>query len=119
MSEANTMLSFVILQMMQNAQCYHNIRISESRVIAQRLRVAHDESSPASVRPFGRSNTSWIDVEPEIIDVWKPWQYLCRTTSNIDDLITSFCPDVAANKLATQRVSANGVLPQVVEQGDL
>jgi hypothetical protein len=72
MSEADTMLSFVILQVMQNAEPYHNIRISESRVIPKRLSVTDHESSPASVHPFGRSDTSSIDVEAEIIDLWKP-----------------------------------------------
>jgi hypothetical protein len=72
MSEADTMLGFVILQVMQNAEPYHNIRTAESRVIPKRLGVPDHESSPASVHPFGRSNTSWIDVEPEIIDLWKP-----------------------------------------------
>jgi len=72
MSEADAMLSFVILQVMQNAKSYHNIRISESRVIPKRLGVTDHERSPVSVHPFGRSDTSWIDVEAEIIDPWEP-----------------------------------------------
>jgi hypothetical protein len=44
MSEADTMRS-VIAQVMQNAESYHDIRISESRVIPKRLRVADNESS--------------------------------------------------------------------------
>jgi hypothetical protein len=72
MSEADTMLSFVILQVMQNAESYHNIRISESRVIPKRLGVTDHKSSAASVHPFGRSDTSRIDVEAEIIHLWKP-----------------------------------------------
>jgi hypothetical protein len=72
MSEAHTMLSFVILQVMQNAESYHNICISESRIIPKRLGVTDHESSPASVHAFRRSDTSWIDVEAEIMDLWKP-----------------------------------------------
>jgi hypothetical protein len=72
MSEADTMLSFVIVQMMQNAESYHNIRVSESRVIPERLGVTDHEGSPPSVHPVSRSDTSWIDVEAEIIDLWKP-----------------------------------------------
>ena len=60
-SEADTMRS-VIAQVMQNAESYNDIRISESRVIPKRLRVADNESSLVSVGPFGRSNTSTIDV---------------------------------------------------------
>ncbi len=51
MSEADTMRSVVIAQVMQNAESYHDIRISESRVVPKRLRVADHESSLASVRP--------------------------------------------------------------------
>jgi hypothetical protein len=72
MSEANTMLSFVIVQVMQNAEPDHNIRVSESRVIPKRLGVPDHEGSPVSVYPFGRDDTSWIDVEADIIDLWKP-----------------------------------------------
>lgn len=72
MSEADTMRSVVIAQVMQNAETYHDIRISESRIVPKRLRVADHESSLASVRPFGGSNTSTIDVESEVIDIWEP-----------------------------------------------
>jgi hypothetical protein len=72
MREADTMLSFIIRQVMQNAESYHNIRISESRIIPKRLGVTDHESSPASVHPFGRSDTRWIDVEAKIIDLRKP-----------------------------------------------
>jgi hypothetical protein len=72
MSEADTMFSFLISQVMQNSEPYNNIRISESRVIPKRLGVTDHESSPARVQSFGRGDTSWIDVEAEIIDLWKP-----------------------------------------------
>jgi len=72
MNEADTMRSVVIAQVMQNAESYHDIRISESRVIPKRLRVADNESSLVSVGPFGRSNTSTIDVESEVLDIWEP-----------------------------------------------
>jgi hypothetical protein len=52
-SEADTMFSFLISQVMQNAESYNNIRISESRVIPKRLGVTDHESSPARVHPFG------------------------------------------------------------------
>jgi hypothetical protein len=56
------MCRICVFQVMQNAESYHDIRISESRVIPRRLRVADNESSLVSVGPFGRSNTSTIDV---------------------------------------------------------
>jgi hypothetical protein len=71
MSEADTMLSFVIPQVMQNAEPYHNVRISESGVLPKRLRVP-DYKGSLGVRAFGGSDTSWIDVEPDVIDLWKP-----------------------------------------------
>ena len=58
MSEADTMRSVLIAQVMQNAESYHDIRISESRVIPKRLRVADYESSLVTVRPFSGSNIS-------------------------------------------------------------
>ena len=72
MSEVDTMLSILITQVMQNAESYNNIRISKSRVVSKGLRVADYESSPASMRPLGGSDTSRINIEPEVIDVWKP-----------------------------------------------
>src|SRR5262249_36116499 len=72
MSEVDTMLSVVIPQVMQDTEGYHNIRISKSRVVAKRRRVAGYERSPVSMRPFGRSDTSRINIKPEVIDVWKP-----------------------------------------------
>src|SRR5262249_31358845 len=110
------MLSIVITQMMQNAEPYHNVRISKSRVVAKRRRVADDENSLASVHPFGGCDTSRINIEPDVIDVGKPRQYLCRTTSNIDDLIARFGSDMALNEPPTQRVSSNGVLKQIVQK---
>jgi len=72
MSEADAMFSFLISQVMQNSESYNNIRISESRVIPKRFGITDHESSPARVRPFGRGDASWINVEAEIIDLWKP-----------------------------------------------
>jgi hypothetical protein len=71
------------------------------------------------MHPFGRGDTSWINVEAEIIDLWKPRQYLRRTTSDIDDLITRFGSDMMSNKLLTQGISPNGVLQQVVKERNL
>jgi hypothetical protein len=116
MCELDAMLSIVITQMMQNAESYHNVRISKSRVVAKRRRVADYESSFASMRSFGGSDTSRINVESEVIDVWKPRQYLCRAAPNIDDLIARFCSDMALNEPPTQRVSSNGVLEQIVQK---
>ena len=78
MGEADTMRSVVIAQVMQNAESYHDIRISESRVVPKRLRVADHESSLASVGAFGGSNISTIDIEFEVLDVRELWEYLCR-----------------------------------------
>jgi hypothetical protein len=72
MSKVDTMRSVVIIQVMQNAESYDDIRVSKSRVVPKRVRVADYESSLASVPPFGGSDTSTIDIEPEVIDVWKP-----------------------------------------------
>ena len=72
MSKANTMRGFVIIQVMQDAQPYDNICVSEARVLPKRLGIADHESPPASVRPFGRIDTSCVDVEAEVIDAWKP-----------------------------------------------
>ena len=66
------MCSVVIAQVMQNAESYHDIRISESRVIPKRLRVADYESSLVTVRPFSGSNIIGIDVEPQVFDVREP-----------------------------------------------
>jgi len=71
-SEADAVLSFVVVQVVQNAESYHNISISKSQVVAKRRRVADYESSLASMRPFGGSDTSMINIEPEVIDFWKP-----------------------------------------------
>ena len=60
--EAEAMCRICVFQVMQNAESYHYIGISESRVISKRLRVADNEGSLVSVGPFGRSNTSTIDV---------------------------------------------------------
>ena len=73
MSEAETMHSAVVVQVMQNAKSYHDIRISESRVIPKRLRVADYERPLVTVLTFGRSNIRWVDVEPQIFDVREPW----------------------------------------------
>ena len=72
MSEADTVLGFIVPQVMQNAESHHNIRISKTRVIPKALGVANYERSLASVSPFGGSDTGRIDVEPKVIDVWKP-----------------------------------------------
>jgi hypothetical protein len=72
MSELDTILGVVITQVMQNAEAYHNIRISKSRVVTKRHRVADYEGSLVSVCPFGGSDTSMINIEPEVIDFWKP-----------------------------------------------
>jgi hypothetical protein len=72
MSEADTMRSVVIVQVMQNAEAYHDIRISESRVVPKRLRIAEYKSSLAAVPPFGGSNISTIDIESEVLDIWEP-----------------------------------------------
>ena len=72
MSEADAVLGFVVSQVMQNAGSYHNIRISETRIMPKSLGVANYERSLASVGPFGGSDTSRIDVESKVIDVWKP-----------------------------------------------
>jgi hypothetical protein len=71
MSEADAVLGFVVSQVMQNAESYHNIRISETRIMPKSLGVNY-ERSLASVGPFGGSDTSRIDVESKVIDVWKP-----------------------------------------------
>ena len=78
MGEADTMRSVVIVQVMQNAEAYHDARISESRVVPKRLRIAEYKSPLAAVPPFGGSNISTIDIEFEVLDVRELWEYLCR-----------------------------------------
>jgi hypothetical protein len=73
MSEADAVSSVVIVQVMQNAESYHDISISESRVIPERLRVADYESSLVTVRPPGGINIIAIYVEPQVFDVREPW----------------------------------------------
>jgi hypothetical protein len=72
MSEADAVSSVVIVQVMQNAESYHDISISESRVIPKRLRVADYESSLVTVRPLGGINIIGIYVEPQVFDVLEP-----------------------------------------------
>src|SRR5439155_26464722 len=72
MSETDTVCSVVIVQVMQNAESYRDIRISESRVIPKRLRVTDYERPLVTVRPFGGINIRRIDVEPQVLDVREP-----------------------------------------------
>src|SRR4030095_248916 len=113
------MVSVVVVQVMQNAKSYHDVRISESRVLPKRPRVADYESPRRTMCPFGRSNIRGIRVEPEILDLGKPRQYLCRATSNIDHLITSLGPNMVLDDFPTQCVSPNCVLKQIVQRGNL
>ncbi len=78
MGEADTMLSLIVVQVVQNAESYHDVCLSESRVIPKGLCVANYESSLGTVCLLGRSNLGGIDVEAEILDLREPRQYLCR-----------------------------------------
>jgi hypothetical protein len=119
MSESDTMLSVVIIQVMQDAKSYHDVCISESPIIPKRLCVADYEDPLLVVRPFGRSNVRGIGIEPKILDLREPRKYLRWTAPNIDDLVTGFGSNMLLNKLSTQRVSPNRVLKQIVQPGSL
>src|SRR5882762_4465387 len=116
MCEANAILSFFIVEVVQNADCYHNIGIFKSLVAPKRSRVANDKSPLIAVRPPGKRNVIWVNVEPKIFDVREALQSLRCTAPDIDHFIARRGSGVVLNDPPPQRVPSNHTLKQVVEK---
>jgi len=106
----------LIVEVVQNADCYHNIGISKSRVAAKRSRVANYKDPLVAVRPPGKRNVIWVNVEPKIFDVREALQSLRWTAPDIDHFIARRGSDAGLNDPSPQRVPSNHTLKQVVEK---
>src|SRR6266567_1566371 len=116
MCEANAILSFFIVEVVQNADCYHNIGISKSRVAAKRSGVANYKDPLVAVRPPGKRNVIWVNVEPKIFDFRQALQSLRWTASDIDHFLATSGSNMVSNDPPPQRVPSNDTLKQVVQK---
>jgi hypothetical protein len=114
MGELNATRGILIIQVMQDTDCCHNIGVLKSRVAAKGVCVAHYESPLAAVHALGSGNVIGIDVESEIVDIRKPLQRLCWTTSDVDYLVSCLGPNVVLHNPPTQRIPPHGTLKRVV-----
>jgi hypothetical protein len=74
MGELNTICGLLIVQVMQNSNRHDDICVLKSLVSLKRSHVADYESSFVAVGSPGKCDTIRIDVEPEVLDIWKPLQ---------------------------------------------
>ena len=81
------MHGILVIEVVQNGDCNHNIGIFKSRVPLNRSRVANDKSSFTAVAPLGKGDIAWVGIESKIFDVGQTLQNLRRTTSDIDHFI--------------------------------
>src|SRR5258708_3734248 len=101
-SKPNAMHSILVVQVVQNSDCNHNVGIFKSRVALNRSRVANDKSPLIAVGPLGKRDITWVDVEPQIFDVWQTLQNLRRTTPDIHYFIPSSASVVFSTYLPSQ-----------------
>jgi len=116
MSKPNTIHSIFIVQVVQNGDRYHNIGIFKSRVAPKRSRVANYKGPLVAVRPPGKRNVIWVNVEPKIFDAREALQSLRWTAPDIDHFIPSPGAGMVLNDPPPQRVPSNDTLKQVVEK---
>jgi hypothetical protein len=115
-SKPNAMHGILVVQVVQNSDCNHNVGIFKSRVALNRSRVANDKSPLIAVGPPGKSNITWVDVEPEIFDVGQTLQNSRRTTPDIDHFIARSGSGMVSNDPLSQRVRSNDILKKVVQR---
>jgi hypothetical protein len=100
----------------QNSDCNHNIGILKSRVALKRSRVPNDKSPLIAVRPPGKRNITWVNVEPQIFDIGQTLQKLRGTAPDIDHFIARSGSGMISNDPAPKRVRSNDTLKQVVQK---
>jgi hypothetical protein len=110
------MHGILVIEVVQNGDCNHNIGIFKSRVPLNRSRVANDESSLTAVAPLGKGDIAWVGIESKIFDVGQTLQNLRRTTSDIDHFIAGSGSGMVSNDLPSQRVGSNDILKKVVQK---
>jgi len=115
-SKPNAMHRILVVEVVQNSDCNHNVGIFKSRVALNRSRITNDKSSLIAVRPPGKRNVIWVNVESKIFDVRETLQNLRRTTPDIDHFIARSGSGMVSNDPPPQRVPSNDTLKQVVHK---
>ena len=115
-SKPNAMHGILVIEVVQNSDCNHNVGIFKSRVPLNGSRVANDKSPLIAVGPLGKRDIAWVGVEPEIFDVGQTLQNLCRTTSDIDHFIARSGSGMVSNDPPSERVRSNDILKKVVQK---
>src|SRR5438034_5250476 len=88
----------------------------KSRVAVKRSRVANYKDPLVAVRPPGKRNVIWVNVEPKIFDVREALQSLRWTAPDIDHFIARSGSGIVLNDPPPQRVPSNDTLKQVVQK---
>jgi hypothetical protein len=116
MSKPNAMHGILVVEMVQNSDCNHNVGISKSRVALNRSRVANDKSPLIAVTPLRKGDITRVGVEAKILDLGQTPQNLRRTASDIDHFIARLGSGMVLNDLPSQRVRSNDILKKVVQK---
>ena len=113
-SKPNAMHRILVVEVVQNSDCNHNVGIFKSRVALNRSRVANDKRPLIAVGPPGKRNITGVDVEPKIFDIGQTLQNLRRTAPDIDHFIARSGSGMISNDPPSQRVRSNHTLKKVV-----
>ena len=114
MSEPDTVCSLLIIQVMQDTQSDDNVRRLKSRIVPNCPRVANNKCSSVAVFTLGSSNIASVHIETNIRNRWQPGQYLPRTATDVNDLISCPRSHMSVDKPFPQSVAADKILEIVV-----
>ena len=115
-SKPDAMHGILVVEVVQNSDCNHDVSICKSRVTLNRSRVANDKSTFIAVAPLGKRDITWVGVEPKIFDVGQTLQNLRRTAPDIDHFIARSGSGMVSNDLPSKRVRSNDILKKVVQK---